>query len=127
MPRITHQIGELSARIDGLLERRRVALFALCQEYKLGAQNKAREAQGEAQGQGNLWTNRTGDAVAGVTGFAEMDEDGAGWGLFHVMDYGKWLELKGLAGTADVRPLLNPTARGLAPEFLERARRLFGG
>jgi len=127
MARITHQIGALMGHVGDAFDRRKIALFALCNAFQQEAKENARKAQDVVLGQGNLWTNRTGDAIQGVDGYAEMDDDGVGWGLMHTMGYGKWLELKGLAGTANVQPLLNPTVRKMAPDFFEQARAIFNG
>jgi len=124
---IEADIELVTARIDKMFAARNAGLFALCHEYKLRAENAAKDGQGRNQGSGKFWTNQTGDAVAGIKGVANHDKRYARWGLKHTMIYGKWLEKMGRdPKNANVQALLEPTVRELAAPFLDEARGIYG-
>ena len=120
-------IERVTVRLDGMIAGRNAELSALCHEYKLRAENAAKDGQGRNQGSGEFWTNQTGLAVDGIKGVANHDKWYARWGLKHTMIYGKWLEKMGRdPNNTNVQALLEPTVRGLAPDFLDDARGIYG-
>jgi len=125
---IDADIERVTARIDDMFAARNAGLFALCHEYKLRAENAAKDRQGRNHGSGEFWTNQTGDAVVGIKGRADRDESGVGWSLWHTAAYGKWLEWMGRdPRNTNVQALLEPTVRELAAPFLDDARGIYGG
>jgi len=122
-------IEKVAANINSMFANRKAAMAALCHRYKLLAERSAQDKQGKAQGKGNLWTNRTSDAIQGVQGIAEHDADGVRWGLEHTAEYGKWLEKMGKdpSNATVVGPLLEPTVRGLHRDFQADAEAIFSG
>jgi hypothetical protein len=119
--------------LDGVFERKKAALYALCLEYagSVLAEFRARQpvstfdssflAKYSSANVGYFWTNRTGTAAAEVFSDAFLGDDAMGWFLAHGVDYGVYLELANDRRHAALQPLVAE----FYPKFLSQAQALY--
>ena len=83
----------------------------------------AKSGGAPATSPGDPWTNRSFRAARTVYADAgASSEGGAYFNLYHTMSYGAYLELANNRQHA----VLEPTVRGLAPEFMAGIKRIYG-
>ena len=68
------------------------------------------------------WTDRTGDARAGLETFAVIDNDSLEIALYHTMDYGQWLEVRWGGKYA----IIIPTVETMGGRLLDRMEQTLG-
>jgi hypothetical protein len=133
-------VTEVAANIRAAFERRRDKVLVLCNRYKVLAKKTLQDSQGREQGEGQFWTNRTGDAVGSVFGFViDNKKRRMGFGLAHHMEYGKYLEGFDKAGnktgegdrlTKEGNKIgrygaLERTIKVLTPLFIDEVKKVF--
>jgi hypothetical protein len=112
-------IPEVKAEITKILARRKNSLFALCRKYATEVEEYIKDTQ--TAGEGEWWTNQSGEAIKQITGFTMKSDDYAGWGVAHQVEYGVYLEL---ANNRDHAVLL-PTIQKYTPQFLADAKKIW--
>lgn len=85
------------------------------EEAKVVLEDVANDVQAYAQGNAP-WTDRTGDARAGLTADVFVDGDTAVLQLYHTVDYGLWLET--IQGGAFA--IIMPTLESFSQDILEK-------
>ena len=76
---------------------------------------------GDVTAMGIPWINRSFRAARSVFADAGRDGEGIYFNMYHTMSYGVYLELANNRKHAVIEPIV----RGLAPEFLERVKKIY--
>lgn len=99
--------GDLTARINTFEPKVKRAMVVAA---------KTIEAEAEQHMKDNApWTDRTGNARAGLKAETEVETNKVTIYLFHTMPYGPWLELR----WSGKYQIINPTIEVMAPKLME--------
>jgi hypothetical protein len=82
---------------------------------------KAKQGGDPVTAMGIPWTNRSGRAAKSVFADAGVDNESVYFHLYHTMSYGVYLELAHGRKYAVIEPIV----RSLAPEFLEKVKKIY--
>jgi len=108
-------MGQVFRNLDAWDRRMRAATFALAQNW---AGKLEREMKEKAP-----WTDRTGNARAGLYGTAEWDGNDVVIRIGHTVDYGVYLEL----ARDGLYAIVKPTQQANKANLLRDFRELWGG
>ena len=114
-------ITAVKHNIDAAFGRRKAAATLLCRKYARLAESTLKNSQGNAQGEGQFWTNQTSNAINTVFGFTEDHGDSVAFGIAHRMEYGYYLEFANNRKHA----ALGKTLRVLVPFFMDEVRKVY--
>ena len=95
---------------DSAAKRKRAIEFA-----------EANQGRDEKTTIGTPWINRSSRAARSVSADAGRDSESVYFNMFHTMSYGVYLELANNREHAVIEPIV----RSLAPEFLEKVKRIY--
>lgn len=107
-----------SGLIDGLSKLEVLSDNAV----RIYAETVAKDFEGHAK-ENRTWTDRTGDARKGLTGYVKKTFSGYRIFLAHTVDYGLWLELAHEKKNA----IIEPTIRLKSPEVMKGFKGLLDG
>lgn len=122
MAKKTGSLDDIADLIDDAMDRKRVAVIALCKYYA----GKALKEFRVQQGQEKFWTNRTFTAYDTVFSDAIRGQgDEVGWYLAHQIEYGIYLEKKTIKGK--IPHALRAVVNALQPKFFEDLKKIYAG
>ena len=119
----TNDIQKVVSNINGIYERRKAAVYALCVEYAAMAIQYFWSVQPPKQNtQGQFWYNRSGQASARMKHGAYIENNIIAWFLGHGVQYGVYLELANDARHQSIRPII----QRFAGRFWRDLQKLYG-